>query len=573
MVTADESVPLYQQMIYARNTLKDQLSTIAGVGDVTLAGYVEPNLRVWLDAEKMKHYELTSTDILSAIQAEQIEQPAGRIEAPKNEMNIRVFGEAKSPEDFGKIRINTRGGAANYNPIPLNKVARIEEGISDLRAISRYNGKTAVGLGIVKQHGSNAVEVSKLVYKKVDLLRPTLFPGYHMEIKLDQTKFIKESVSELNMTLDHFGYFNVDRLLSVPGILVLDDQRPVCNSDFDRRCVHRPVFLWLHAEHVHSSRPQLGDRDRRRRRDHDAGKHRPALRNGKNKAPSRARRLRSKLLLPLSQRRSRSRRSFIPVIFMQGMIGRFFYQYGVTVTVAVFFRSWKLSRSRRCAARASCIRPNIRTQAGCSRPWIISWIGFRKSTKRSLQWCLRHRWTIVTLSLIFFATSLIFVSTLRKELVPAQDQSLFLVTIKTPSWKLDPGDGRDLQKGGRVSQKLNPKLRIITPRSETTRTTTSSTPGSIYVILKDPKNENCPNNKSWIEPVQSCERFFRTPKSSMQDLSLTGFSASRGFPIEYTLEGPDWEQARSVTPKPIVDKAQTDRSRRRHQLGLSRGNA
>src|SRR6185437_12949010 len=164
--TADDGVPLYQQMMYARNTLKNQLSTLDGVGSISLAGYVDPNLRVWLDRDKLYHYELTATDIFNSIQQEQSEQPACIIETPTKEMNVRVLGEASTPEDFSKIRINSRGGAANYNPIPLSKVADIQEGISDLRAISRYNGKIAVGLGIVKQHGSNAVAVADAVYKK-----------------------------------------------------------------------------------------------------------------------------------------------------------------------------------------------------------------------------------------------------------------------------------------------------------------------------------------------------------------------------------------------------------------------
>src|SRR5580700_2514674 len=67
MVTADAGVPLYQQMMYARNTLKDQLSTLDGVGSISLAGYVDPNLRVWLDRNKLYKYELTATDIFNAI--------------------------------------------------------------------------------------------------------------------------------------------------------------------------------------------------------------------------------------------------------------------------------------------------------------------------------------------------------------------------------------------------------------------------------------------------------------------------------------------------------------------------
>lgn len=118
-------------MIYARNTLKDQFSSLTGVGNVVMGGYVDPNLRVWIDAKKMYGLDLISQDLIAAIQAEQIEQPAGRIENSQKEFNIRVLGEANSPLDFGKIRINNRGGGPNYNPIALNRVAKVEEGISD----------------------------------------------------------------------------------------------------------------------------------------------------------------------------------------------------------------------------------------------------------------------------------------------------------------------------------------------------------------------------------------------------------------------------------------------------------
>ena len=201
MVTATDNIPLYQQMIYARNTLKNQLSTLSGVGSITLAGYVEPNLRVWLNPQKMRQYDFTSVDIWNAIQAEQIEQPAGRIEALEGEMNVRILGEARTAKEFGSIMINSRGGSANYKPIPLSVVARIEERVADIRAISRYNGVTAVGLGIVKQRGSNAVEVGKLVHEKVALMRKALLPGYHIDVRLDSTKFIHESIHELNFAL------------------------------------------------------------------------------------------------------------------------------------------------------------------------------------------------------------------------------------------------------------------------------------------------------------------------------------------------------------------------------------
>ena len=540
MVTADKTVPLYQQMIYARNTLKDQLSTISGVGDVTLAGYVEPNLRVWLDAVKMKHFELTSTDILTAITAEQIEQPAGRIEAPLNEMNIRVLGEAKSPEDFGKIRINTRGGAANYNPIPLNQVARVEEGISDLRAISRYNGMTSVGLGIVKQHGSNAVEVSNLVYKKVDLLRPTLLPGYHMEIKLDQTKFIKESVNELNLTL------LVSALLtSIVCYLFLGSWSSTINVLFAIPTSIVGAFIALYffgftlntftllglslaiGIVVDDAIMMLENIVRH----YEMGKtKRQAALDGSIEITFAA--IATTIAIAAI---------FMPVIFMQGMIGRFFYQYGVTVTVAVFLSLLEALTltPMRCA--------RFMHSAKHSEPgWVLKhmdhfmdWLA--KGYHGTLQWCLKHRWTIVTISLILFATSMILVSTLRKELVPAQDQSLFLVTIKTEV-------GTSIEATDVVYKKAEEYLKSQ-PEVEDYYTTIGNyennnivNAGLIYVILKDPKQRKLLQREVMDRTRKDLKVLLPETEITMQDLSLSGFSASRGYPIEYTLEGADWNK-------------------------------
>lgn len=540
MVTADDTVPLYQQMIYARNTLKDQLSTIQGVGDVTLAGYVEPNLRVWMDANKMKHYELTSSDITTAIQAEQIEQPAGRIEAPKNEMNIRVLGEAYSPEDFGKIRINLRGGAANYNPIPLNKVARIEEGISDLRAISRYNGKTAVGLGVVKQHGANAVEVSNLVYKKVDLLRPTLLPGYHMNIELDQTKFIKESVNELNMTL------LVSALLtSIVCYLFLGSWSSTINVLFAIPTSIVGAFIALYffgftlntftllglslaiGIVVDDAIMMLENIVRH----YEMGKtKRQAALDGSIEITFAA--LATTIAIAAI---------FIPVIFMQGMIGRFFYQYGVTVTVAVFLSLLEALTltPMRCARFLHSAKHSDPSWMIQTMDRFMDWLAH--GYKSGLQWCLRHRWIIVGISVVLFFTSLILVSTLRKELVPPQDQSMFLVTVKTPV-------GSSIEATDAVYRKVEDYLKAQ-PEVKDYYTTIGNyqnnnvvNAGVIYVILKEPKERKMNQQAIMDKTREDLKKLDPTAQVILQDLSLTGFSASRGFPIEFTLEGPDWEQ-------------------------------
>jgi HAE1 family hydrophobic/amphiphilic exporter-1 len=97
--------PLREMMEYVKDVLKDQFTTIPGVGDVMLGGYVEPNLRVWLDAEKMNKRELTVEDVMGAIRNEHKEVPAGYLSSEKKEWNIRVLGEAKDLKEFQNLVI------------------------------------------------------------------------------------------------------------------------------------------------------------------------------------------------------------------------------------------------------------------------------------------------------------------------------------------------------------------------------------------------------------------------------------------------------------------------------------
>ena len=540
MVTADASVPLYQQMIYARNTLKDQLSSLSGVGNITLGGYVDPNLRIWVDAKKMQSFDLTSQDILTTIQTEQIEQPAGRIENPQKEFNVRVLGEAKSAEDFGKIRINTRGGAPNYNPIPLSKVARIEEGLSDERALSRYNGKTAVGLGIVKQHGSNAVEVSKLVYKRVEQIRPTLLPGYHVDVRLDTTKYIKDSVNELNFTLilsailtsivcylflgSWSSTFNV--LLAIPTSIV----GAFIALYFFGFTLNTFTLLGLSLAIgivVDDAIMMLENIVRH----YEMGKNRrQAALDGSKEITFAA--IAATLAIAAI---------FVPVIFMKGVVGRFFYQYGITVTVAVFLSLLEALTltPMRCARFMHSAKLESPGFVLKHMDEFMEWLALKY--KNSLRWVLAHRWSIVTSSILFFAASVFLLSTLRQELIPAQDQSLFLLNIKTPVGTSITGANEEFKKAE--------KFLIAQPEVQDYYTTIGNyqnndivNAGNIYVILKDPKERKDIQRVIMDRTTAGLKKLLPESEVFAQDLSLTGFSASRGYPIEFTVQGPDWNK-------------------------------
>ncbi|HKX13522.1 MAG TPA: efflux RND transporter permease subunit, partial [bacterium] len=193
--------PLRYMMEFARDQVKDKMQTVSGVGEVLLSGFVEPNLRIWVDPKKLDAWELTVEDVIDAVQREHREIPAGRIETSEKEYNLRSMGEVFKPEDFEKIAITTRGGAPIYKPIFMKDVARIEAGLDDVRRLSRVNGRTAIGLGIKKQRGSNAVAVADAVKQRIEALNPTLPEGLKLAVNFDSTRFIKSTTDQLKEEL------------------------------------------------------------------------------------------------------------------------------------------------------------------------------------------------------------------------------------------------------------------------------------------------------------------------------------------------------------------------------------
>jgi len=140
---------------------------------------------------------LTVSDVILALQKEHVELPAGRLEAPGREINVRVLGEAIDLDTLQHIVIKEMGGA----PIYLSDVAMVEDGFEDIRRIARINGVQAQGLAIRKQRGANAVAVAKAAKTALAEYKKTLPEGMIAEIVSDSTAFIKDSVNEIEFEI------------------------------------------------------------------------------------------------------------------------------------------------------------------------------------------------------------------------------------------------------------------------------------------------------------------------------------------------------------------------------------
>ena len=183
---------------YVTRVIIDRLSTIDGVAQIQPMGLAKPSMRVWLNADRLAAYRLTPRDVENALRRQNVELPAGRIEARSQNLSLRVQRGFTSPQDFGTLVIGR--GPDGYQ-VRLGDLARIEEGPENPYSIYRYNGQVGVGLGIVRQSGANTLAVAEAAKKAVAELNKQLPAGVEIKMGGDSTQFIDEAIRGVWHTL------------------------------------------------------------------------------------------------------------------------------------------------------------------------------------------------------------------------------------------------------------------------------------------------------------------------------------------------------------------------------------
>ncbi len=542
-------------MYYVSDRIKDQFSMVSGVGDISLGGYVDPNLRVWVSPKKLTEFDLTVSDVISTIQSEHSEQPAGQVTNPEgNKMfYVRTVGEAASLEQFGNLAINTRGGQPNLRLTRLKEIARIEDGTADVLRHTRANGVTGVGLGILKQRGANAVDVAKGIRAKIAEIRSGLPEGMDLKVNFDSTRYIEQAVSELNFTLILSAL-----LTALVCWIFLGSLSSTMNVLFSIPTSIVGTFIFLYFSGftlntftllglslsigivVDDAIMVLENIIRHQEKGED--KVVAAILGSKEITFAAIAATVSIIAI------------FLPVVFMRGIIGKFFFQFGVTMTIAVLL---------------SLIEALTLTPMRCSQV-----VGIHERTTRigrffesiiervtslyrnTLPIAVHHPWKTIGVSVALCLTSFLSLSFMPKEFLPSEDQSRFNVRLKTPI-------GSSLEFS---NQKFKEVEKFLSGRSEVDRyvlqvgggSPGDANSGSVLVTMKEKGHRGIDSTKghelSQKEFMDVCRDQFKKVESlrvGIQDLSTKGFTASRGFPVEFTVEGPDWDQLAKYT-KDIV---------------------
>lgn len=541
-------LPLRQLMDYVDRNIKDRFKTVPGVGDVFMGGFLERNLRVWIDTKKLLAYQLTVEDVITAIRNEHIEIPAGKLETPERESAVRAMGEARTVEEFEKIMITQRNHQPIYKPIKLSAVARVEEGLEDLRRSSRAMGVPSVGLGIRKQRGSNTVAVAEAVKKRLEEIREDLPKEYSIGVNFDSSKFIEDTVHELVFTLILSAILtalvcwlflgswssNLNIILAIPtsilGTFIAMKFANFTMNTFSLLGLSLAIGIVVDdaimvleniVRHREMGQPKM-----------------EAALNGAQQITFAA--LAATLAIAAI---------FLPVIYMKGIIGKFFLQFGVTITAAVFLSL--LEALTLAPMRCSQFLDVEERKTRFGKAFEHGLIKLKELYARGLAWTLQHKWKVLLASVLFCVLSYVLTMPfLRKEFVPPQDQSMFLASLETPigsSIYFTSEKFKDVEALALSHPCVSRYFCVIGVRQGGIGGEVNA--GMMFVTLKEPKNrpydaklKRRPTQKDIMDYFRKELNALPKVKAIIQDLSTRGFSATRGFPIEFSIRGPDWEK-------------------------------
>ncbi len=418
-------------------TITDQLvrkrmENVRGVGTVTMSGGVKREVQIQLRPEAMRALGVGVDQVIAALRSENQDMPAGSVTLGREERLVRVEGRIPSPEAFGRIIVARPHGL----PVYLEQVAAVVDGQAEETSIARVDGRRAVSLEMVKIRGSNTVEVGAGVLAAVEQLKKELPPDVKLQVLSDNARFIKASVENVQHTILEgallavlivFLFLHSWRSTVITGltlpIAVIATFTALYAFGFTLNfltLMALSLCIGLLIDDAIVVRENIV-------RHLGMGKdHHTAAREGTDE-----------IGLAVMATTFAIVAVFLPVAFMGGIIGRFFYQFGITVTVAVLvslFVSFTLD------PMLSSVWPDPAESRFRRLPWLtrlmdrfeagVLWA--HRAYGQVLDWALRHRGKVLLIALASFFGSFLLVPLIGSEFLPKSDESELTLRLTTP---------------------------------------------------------------------------------------------------------------------------------------------
>jgi hydrophobic/amphiphilic exporter-1 (mainly G- bacteria), HAE1 family len=466
-ISGDRSQKEISEIVDKR--IKQNLETVKDVGDVSFSGDRHREVQLLLNKDRLNAYGLTIEQVRSAVQRQNVEIPGGSFIAGPSEIALRTMGRIQNVDDFNKIIISYRNGSV----VRFSDIGRVLDTVEEPRSVSRLNGRQAVSLMIRKQSGTNTISVVDAVLARMDRIKAGLPPDIKIQTTRDQSLFIRRSFKEIQHHLvlgaifasiivllfmrnfrstiisaiaiptSIIGTFTLMRVLgftmnnmtmlalSLATGIVIDDAIVVLENIF--RYIEEKKMLPKQAASLATNEIGLAV-------------------------------MATTLSLVVI---------FLPVAFMTGQIGRYFYSFGI-VSAAAFLLSMFISFTLTPALCGTWLRSKDVGHSSSKSSRFYSFIDGNYG--KMLGWSMRHRMIIITIALAVVASAALLFPRVGKELVPDDDQSEYSINVNLPK-------GTSFQ---RTDEYIRPMEEAIgrMPQVTTVFTTVNPASANFYVQLK-----------------------------------------------------------------------------------------
>jgi multidrug efflux pump len=528
---------------YAANVLLERLQTIPGVSTIQIWGEKKFAMRLWLDPDKLSAFGLTPLDLQNALNRENVELPGGKIYGNTTELIINTMGRLREPEEFNNLIIKNTNGSA----IRIRDIGRAELGAENEETILKQSGVPMIGLALVPQPGSNYIEIADEFYKRFDQLKKDLPAEFKLGIALDNTRFIRQSISEVEETLliafllvvIIIYLFFRDWLIALRPLI--DIPVSLVGAFFIMYLAGFSINILTLLAIVLATGLVVDDgivvTENIYKKIEKGMNPREAAEKGSEE-----------IFFAVVSTSITLAIVFLPIIFLEGFVGRLFREFGIVMAGAILISAF-VSLSLTPVLNVKLARKNHKHSRFYERtePFFVRMTeGYRNSLTKFIH-VRRRAWII-----LFICVAIIvgIGSVLKSELAPLEDRSLVRLQVLTPE-----GTSYDYmdQFMNRLTQFLIdsvPENRIILSVTAPNFTGSGAVnTGFIRLGLKEPDRRKKSQQKI-ADLVTRNTKFFPEGRIfALQEQTISvGLAARTSLPVQFVVQAPDFSSLKKVLP-------------------------
>ncbi len=530
----------------AERTFKERLQTIPGVSEIAIWGEKRYSMRLWMDPFKLAASGLTPLDLRNALVRENVELPSGRIEGGAVELTVRTMGRLQTPDDFNNLILIQNGDRI----IRFRDVGYAELGAENERSILRMNGIPMVGNVVIPQPGSNHIEIAEEFYKRVEQIKKDLPADISLAYGFDTTEYIRESIVEVEQTiymafllvvLVIFLFLRDWRTTLIPVIAI---PISLVGSFFIMYMLGFTINVLTLLGVVLAIGLVVDDAI-------------IVLENIYTKIEKGMTPLKAgiegtaEIFFAVIATTVVLAAVFLPVIFLEGITGRLFREFGIVMATSVIISSFvALTLTPMLSTKLLKRREKHNWFYNKTEPFFVK---INTAYVNSLEWFLNRRW----LAFVVFAISIAIIiglgSTLQSELAPMEDRSGFRVSATAPEGiTYDYMDVYMTEITNALLEELPENKAMVTITSPGFGAAGSVNSGFVRVRLVDP-DERKRSQQEIADDVASILQNYSTARTHViQDQSIGG---GGGLPVQYVIQAPNLEKLKEIIP-PFMEELQ-----------------